>query len=45
MEILLAAIGDYIQKHVRWRSLRFAFLAIILILGCSLAAMEWLVRI
>jgi hypothetical protein len=44
MEILLDAIGDYIQKHVSWRCLRYVLLAIIFTLGCALAYMEWTTR-
>jgi len=44
MEILLGVIGDYIQKHVRWRSLRYVLLAIIVTLGCALAYMDWTTR-
>lgn len=41
MEILLGAIGDYIQKHLKWRTLRCVLLAIIFTLGLALAYMEW----
>lgn len=36
MEVLLSAVSDLIDKHVRWHPLKYGLLTVIFVLGCAL---------
>lgn len=36
MEVLLSAVSDLIDKHVRWRPLKYGLLTVVFVLICAL---------